>query len=254
MNSTCLKPETRFSSRVENYVKFRPGYPSSVIAWLREVAEWLPEMVVADVGAGTGISSRLFLEAGCEVFAIEPNTEMREAAMHQLGRHRSFHAIDGTAESTTLDARFVDMIVCGQAFHWFQRQPARDEFTRILKPGGHVVLMWNERELDSTPFLRAYEALLLRYATDYSQVRHENVTHSDLAEFLGHDFRTASFANEQWFDFEGLRGRLLSCSYAPESGQQGHDEMLAELQRIFDECNEGGQVCFRYRTVVHLGC
>lgn len=253
MSAPCLKPENRFSGRVENYVRFRPGYPPGVIEWLQGVTALSQNSVVADVGAGTGISSRLFLDAGCEVFAVEPNTEMREAGLHQLGSHRSFHAINGTAEATTMDAQSVDLIACAQAFHWFRRQQARLEFSRILKPGGHVLLMWNERELDSTPFLRGYESLLLRFATDYSQVRHENITDSDLGQFLGPDFRTASFANEQWFDFDGLKGRLLSCSYAPEHGHEGHEEMLVELRRIFDECQDGGRVCFRYQTVLHLG-
>lgn len=246
-------PEQRFSDRVENYVRYRPSYPQEIITLLQREAALTPQSVVADVGSGTGISAALFLRAGCTVHAVEPNREMREAAERLLAHVPGFHSVNGSAQATTLPGHSADVIVAAQAFHWFNTPETRAEFTRILRPGGHVALIWNERKLDSTPFLQAFEQLLLTFGTDYTQIRHENVNAAALNAFFGGAYDTHTFAYEQHFDFEGLQGRLLSSSYAPAAGQPRHEEMIAELRRIFDAHQESGQVCFEYDTRVHVG-
>ena len=164
-----LSPTVRFSTRVENYVRYRPGYPDAVLAWLRAECDLTPAAVVADIGSGTGKLAELFLRNGNRVFGVEPNREMREAGEGMLAGFPNFVSVDGAAEATTLPAASVDFVTAGQAFHWFDRQTARREFARILKPGGWVVLVWNERRSDS-PFLRDYEALLREFASEYEQV------------------------------------------------------------------------------------
>jgi SAM-dependent methyltransferase len=247
-------PEKRFSDRVENYVHFRPRYPDEVIAMLKSDAGLAPEAVIADVGSGTGISTEPFLRVGCTVFGVEPNREMREAAEKFLAGYPAFHSVNGTAGATTLEACTVDIVVAAQAFHWFNTAGTRAEFSRILKPDGQVVLMWNERKLDATPFLRDYEKLLLRFGTDYSAVRHENIGGAELRRFfIGGRFRNHTFANQQQFDFDGLKGRLLSSSYAPPAGEPGHEVMMAELRRLFDAHEVDGRVTFEYDTRVYLG-
>src|SRR3954468_20199343 len=156
MSTVTAAPEARFSNRVADYVRYRPSYPPAVLDMLRREAGLEPKAVIADVGSGTGISAGLFLREGCTVFAVEPNNEMRHAAETLLKDHTSFHSVSGTAEATTLTEHSVDFVVAAQAFHWFNPKPTRAEFTRILKPGGWVVLMWNERRLDTNPFLRDY--------------------------------------------------------------------------------------------------
>jgi SAM-dependent methyltransferase len=245
--------EQRFSDRVENYVRYRPGYPQEIITMLQREVGLTPHTIVADVGSGTGISAELFLRFGCNVHAVEPNREMREAAERLLSRYPNFHSVNGNAHATTLPDQSVDIVVAAQSFHWFNTPETRAEFTRILKPGGHVVLIWNERKLDATPFLRAYEQLLLNFATDYTKVRHENINAGELNRFFIGPHVTYTFPNEQRFDFDGLKGRLLSSSYAPAEGQPRHDEMIAELRRIFDAHQASGQVCFEYDTRVHVG-
>ncbi len=253
MSSSSSAPEQRFSDRVENYVRYRPSYPQEIIPLLQREAGLVPQSVIADVGSGTGISAELFLRAGNIVHAVEPNREMREAAERLLAHFPNFHSVDASAQSTTLPDQSVDFIVAAQAFHWFNTPETRREFTRILRPGGHVVLIWNERKLDATPFLQAFEQLLLTFGTDYTQIRHENVNTTALAVFFSGAYDTFTFPNEQHFDFEGLKGRLLSSSYAPAAGQPRHDEMIAELRRIFDVYQTSGQVCFEYDTRVHVG-
>ncbi|MDB6006935.1 MAG: SAM-dependent methyltransferase [Prosthecobacter sp.] len=253
MNPMSSAPEQRFSDRVENYVRYRPSYPEEIIPLLEREASLTPQSVIADIGSGTGISAELFLRAGNAVHAVEPNREMREAAERLLVNYPNFHSINASAQATTLPNHSVDFIVAAQAFHWFNTPETRAEFSRILKPGGHVVLIWNERKLDSTPFLQAFEQLLLTFGTDYTAIRHENVNTAALDSFFSGAYATHSFANEQRFDFEGLKGRLLSSSYAPAAGQPRHDEMIAELRRIFDAYETSGQVCFEYDTRVHVG-
>ena len=248
-----LSPEQRFSDRVENYVRYRPHYPAEIISWLAENAGLTANSSIADIGSGTGISSELLLKAGCNVWAVEPNQEMRSAAEFALSSNVKFHSIAGTAQATTLPDHSMDFIVAAQAFHWFNTEETRREFSRVLKPGGNVILIWNERLLDATPFLRDYEALLMEFGTDYSAIRHENIDEAALANFFIGPFRSQQFANYQRFDLAGLTGRLLSCSYAPALGHPRHETMLAELGRIFACYQQDGQVQIDYRTVVYLG-
>jgi SAM-dependent methyltransferase len=241
----------RFSNRVANYVKYRPHYPGDIVAYLTESCGLTSESIIADVGCGTGISAKLFLENGNRVFGVEPNEAMRAAAVEYLADLRNFVPVDGKSTATTLDASSVDLVVAAQAFHWFEPKPTRAEFKRILRAGGHCVLIWNERQLDTTPFLREYEALLLKYANDYGNVRHENIGHDELASFFEAPFETAVFSNEQVFDFEGLKGRMLSSSYMPTETDTRFRSLVEELQAAFANHAENGRIRVLYDTRVY---
>jgi SAM-dependent methyltransferase len=180
------------------------------------------------------------------VVAVEPNGAMRDAAVALFGAHPKFRAVDGAAEATTLDAHSVDAVVAAQAFHWFDRRLFRDECLRILKPGGVVVLMWNVRRVNASAFGVAYEALLREFGTDYLAVRHENVSDDELAAFFGVPFERHVFENVQVLDREGLRGRLLSCSYVPAAGHPRYDAMLASLDLLFAAHQNRGSVAMEY--------
>lgn len=248
-----MNPQERFSDRVENYVRYRPGYPVEAIEFVIREAALKSGAVVADIGSGTGISTAMFLGKGYQVFGVEPNDAMRHAAENLLADLTDFHSVKGGADNTTLADQSVDLIVAAQAFHWFDTPETRAEFSRLLKPDGRIALIWNERLTDSTPFLRDYEGLLLRFGTDYAQVRHENIDLAAITRFFHGEWKQAAFANSQSFDFEGLQGRLLSCSYAPPAGHPGHEPMLEELARIFELHESGGRVRFDYDTRVYLG-
>ncbi len=255
MTTDLPDPKQRFSTRVENYIRYRPGYPPGVIATLQEACGLSPAAWVADIGSGTGLLSRCFLDLGCQVFGVEPNPEMRAAAERLLAGYASFTSLDGAAEATGLPPSSVDFAAAGQAFHWFNPSLARQEFARILRPGGWVVLVWNERRVESTAFLRDYEALLQTCGTDYRQVDHRNVEANPdtLPGFFGGPYHQARFDNAQVFDYVGLEGRLLSSSYAPGPGHPDHELMLTELRRIFDRHQQGGQVVFEYDTKLYYG-
>jgi len=247
-------PKQRFTDRVENYIRYRPSYPAEVLKLLQSECGLTRKSVVADIGSGTGILSQLFLQNGNKVYGVEPNAEMCAAGERILAEYKSFSSIPGSAEQTRLPAASVDLIVAGQAFHWFDRPRARAEFERILKPGGWVVLLWNNRLTDTTPFLRAYEDLLMRCGTDYAQVDHKNITGEVLQEFFQHrDFKLKTFPNQQAFDFDGLRGRALSSSYIPAEAHPSHAPFMQELKRIFEAHNHSGAVTFEYATQVYYG-
>jgi SAM-dependent methyltransferase len=249
-----LAPTERFSSRVENYVRYRPGYPPEIIRVLARDHGLTSASEIADIGSGTGFFARLFLQHGNVVHGVEPNREMRDAGEQVLARFPSFHSIDGSAEATNLPAASVDFVTAGQAFHWFDRQRARVELGRILRPDGRVVLAWNDRRLHGGPFLEAYEGLLQTHGTDYAAVTQAECDDAVIEAFFGsHDFSSYALPNRQMFDLEGLRGRLLSSSYAPEEGHPSHAPMLAELDALFAEHERGGLVAFEYDTRVYCG-
>jgi SAM-dependent methyltransferase len=243
----------RFSSRVDNYVRYRPGYPSEVPELLRTECGLSPNSVVADIASGTGILTRMLLENGNRVFAVEPNLEMRQAGEQLLARYPGFTSVAGSAEVTTLDDHSVDIITAAQAAHWFDREKARREFVRILVPGGWTVLLWNERDTDATPFLREYEQLLLTYGTDYREVRHEHTTDAIDTFFAPSPFQSKVFRYSQELDADALEGRLLSSSYTPQAEDASYESMLRELRRIFDRHQRSGLVSFQYATRVYYG-
>jgi len=243
----------RFSDRVENYVKYRPGYPPEVLQLFRDEMNLRPRSIVADIGAGTGISTKIFAANENKVFAVEPNELMRKAAQEFLRDFPNVTAVDGTAENTTIPESSVDFVVAAQAFHWFDETNTRREFARILKENGFVVLIWNERQLDSTAFLRGYENLLIEFGIDYETVRHENITKETLRNFFQTDFREAIFPSAQTVDFDSLRGRMLSASYVPSADNPRFAEIIKNLESLFAEHAENGKIDIIYDTKVFYG-
>ncbi|HEV8368412.1 MAG TPA: class I SAM-dependent methyltransferase [Pyrinomonadaceae bacterium] len=243
----------RFSSRVDNYIKYRPGYPTEIVTLLKNECGLTPQSIIADIGSGTGKLSELFLKNGNVVIGVEPNAGMRVAAEKILESYSSFKSINGTAEQTTLDPTSVDFITAGQAFHWFNPADSKTETLRILKPTGWVALIWNDRKLQSTPFLQDYEALLLKYSTDYQEVRHDKAE-AAIAEFFAPETATLEiFPNEQVFDLDGVRGSLFSSSYTPGPEHPNFAPMVRALERIFDKHQQNGHVVFDYDTKVFYG-
>ena len=247
-----MDPTKRFSSRVENYIKYRPGYPAALIDLFARELGLTPSSIIADIGSGTGISAEMFLRYGNTVYAVEPNREMREAAERLLGPDQHFHSVEGSAEATTLADSSVDFIVVAQAFHWFERNRAREEFCRILKPRGRLVLIWNERRVQSA-FEIDYEKMLKEYATDYLQVDHRNTTDETLHDFFAaNTFKTKLFDYYQDLDHDSLKGRLLSSSYVPLEGAN-HESMMRRFDEIFQKHSVGGRNILSYDTRVFYG-
>ncbi len=253
-NTAMTAPTQRFSDRVQNYIRYRPDYPQAVLESLREEGLLTPRTVVADIGAGTGILTRMLAPHVAKINAVEPNDAMRAAAVSADTGDTNVTYLAATAEATSLPDRSVDLITAGQAFHWFEPTATRAEFTRILRPHGRIALIWNERETDTTPFLAAYETLLRSLSTDYIRVDHTRVDAAAVAAFFASgSYRLLTFPHRQIFDLDGLIGRALSSSYVPNAGEPGHAAFEAELRRIFAQHATDGHVAFLYQTRLYLG-
>lgn len=247
-------PTERFSDRVDDYVKYRPHYSRDVVKALTTACGLSPDHLVIDVGCGTGFLAKIFLENGNQVVGVEPNANMRQAGEQFLSVFEKFSMVAGSAEDTSLPSQYGDFVIAAQSFHWFQPEATRREFARILKAGGWAVLIWHDRDMESTPFLRAYEDFLLRYSTDYTTVAHNKVAnYGALERFYSPDrMRLIVQETHQRFDLEGLRGRLLSSSYAPREGTAA-EVMLDELPKLFARYAENGSVTLDYRTKIYFG-
>lgn len=209
--------------------------------------------VIADLGSGTGLFTEMFLKHGTQVFGVEPNAEMRHAGEQALQAYPGFKSVQGTAEQTTLADHSVDFVVAGQAFHWFDRKKARTEFERVLKPGGWVVLAWNGYRVDSSRMMSAYQDLGSRYGTDYSEVQREVVSIDVETFYAPGECKCARFSFRQRFDYDGLEGRLLSSSYAPEPDHPSYQPMIRDLHSLFETNQQDGLVNFDYETEVYYG-
>jgi SAM-dependent methyltransferase len=248
-----LDPTKRFSNRVENYLKFRPRYPTEITALLEKDCALTPDSVIADIGSGTGFLSELFLRKGNRVLGIEPNAEMRAAGERLLADYPNFVSIDARAEATTLPEGSVDFVTVGQAFHWFDLGKARVEFSRILKPNGVVVLVWNGFQTSTSPATAAFLQIVVRYSVDYHEAVREVLDDEISLFFSPGECRKRQLQNEQSFDFEGLKGRVLSMSYAPDNKSSDYTPMLAELQQFFNEYQRQNRIVIEYETPVYCG-
>ena len=252
---TFADAKQRFSSRAADYARYRPGYPYALIDVLHKHCGLTRDHVIADIGSGTGLLTKIFLDNGNRVFGVEPNLEMRRACETELGKRvKQFRSVAASAEATTLRNVSVDFVTVGQAFHWFEPNAARREFVRILRPGGWVVVMWNDRRVDESPFGRAYEDLLARYGTDYKKVKDAYPETRDMEGFFGKgNFHRQELPNFQEFDFDGLAGRLRSSSYAPRKGHANHEPMMDAVRKLFDANQKFGRVRMEYTTQIYFG-
>jgi SAM-dependent methyltransferase len=241
----AINPTTRFSNRVDNYIKYRPSYPKEIISFLEDELALQKEMRVADIGSGTGLFAELFLQKGYKVVCIEPNDEMRKAAELKLAHYKIFSSRGHSAEKTGLRSHSVNLITVGTAFHWMEPVATKKEFNRILKPGGHIVLAWNIRKKDN-PFLQSYHDLKQQYSLEPPR---NNVDEEKIRVFFEpQKLNGQNFSNVQELDFDGLKGQLLSSSYIPLPGHQSYDSMISSLVQLFVAYNENGFVKMEYET------
>ncbi|CRK83135.1 class I SAM-dependent methyltransferase [Neobacillus massiliamazoniensis] len=248
MDLSELNPKGRFSNRVENYVKYRPNYPNDIIKFLNTNASFTKELIVADIGSGTGISSKLFLDNGNQVYGIEPNADMRRAGEKFLNNYTNFTSIDASSENTNLESESVDIIVCGQSFHWFEPEPTKKEFFRILKPDGFVVII-NNRRKSGSEFMNEYVELIRKYS-DSEVSKTFNTNFSDF--FGSKTIYKEVFNNSKTFNLEILQGDLLSYSYIPSEEKKIFSTMISVFELLFKKHNKNGNVIFDYETVLYL--
>lgn len=249
---TAPDPTERFTTRAENYARYRPGYPPAVLDCLRDECGLTPRDIVADVGSGTGILTALFLANGNQVYAVEPNEAMRQAAEQALGGNAGFVSINGRAEATTLADGSIDLVVAGQAFHWFDAAACRMEFGRILRPGGFVALAWNARAYRDDPLMVDYERVLASFGMGYHTVTHR--AHArDIETLFANEYGGRAFSHTRLLDYETFWGGFLSASYAPLPGDAPYEPVREALREVFETHQRDGLVTFRYDTYLYFG-
>jgi ubiquinone/menaquinone biosynthesis C-methylase UbiE len=244
----------RFTDTVSNYLKYRPSYPVEILDLMIKECGLSSETIIADIGSGTGILSKLFLDNGNTVFGVEPNQKMREAAEQQLKHYTGFQSVNGTAEATQLKDASIDLITVGTAFHWFDFEKTKIEFKRILRTSGWVLLIWNLRALENSPFMQEHEQLLVKYGVGYQALTDNNTYKLQLAPFFSPNvMHNCSFKHAQMFDWQGYQGRLLSTSYISKSQDEKYNDMMADLKIIFDKYQQNDQVKYEYLTQLYYG-
>jgi SAM-dependent methyltransferase len=247
-----LDSKERFTDYVEDYVRYRPSYPAALLDQLLLVCGLAAGSVAADIGAGTGKFTRLLLERGLTVYAVEPNNAMRAAAREALSSFGGFRSVAAPAERTTLPDTSADVVTAAQAFHWFDRNAFRDECRRILRPGGRVALVWNRRD-GSAPVMRDYEEIIQAHHDDRPNRTMRDMGPDSYGPFFAGGYETHTVLSDQWMDCEGLVGRALSSSYAPRPGHPQHEPLQAALRALFDRYQEDGKIRFQYRSELIAG-
>lgn len=242
----------RFSSRADKYDKFRPGYPPELFDFLAHGVPVLPQTIIAEIGAGTGILTEELAKWGSTIYAIEPNAEMRHKAGTHLVGLANCYLKDGEAENTGLEDNGTDLVICAQSFHWFDFEGAKAEFQRILRPNGSVAIIWNMRS-NATDFEQAYEQLLESYSIDTQAMLERKTRGDNLSSFFGNDhIEKQVYLYETYVEFDQLLGRTYSYSYMPNESED-LSQMRDDLKKIFDQYAENGRVGLSYQTLLFLG-
>jgi ubiquinone/menaquinone biosynthesis C-methylase UbiE len=245
--------KNRFSDRVANYVKYRPGYPDDLIDFIVQQTNLSGDKIIADIGSGTGISAKLFLEKNYTLYGVEPNEPMRQAAEEYLRPFPKFQSINGSAENTNLPGNCIDLIICAQAFHWFNNRETKNEFIRIAKENASLTLIWNDRKANE-PFQQAYEKVIQDFSIDYNEVTHRNISEEQVRSFFHpHPVAIKTFYYAQQFDWEGFLGRVVSSSYMPDEKHPNYPQMKEALADIYHTFNKDGFVTFAYDTKLYFG-
>ena len=256
--------EERFTGKAEIYKKFRPSYPNELIDFLYSEVGFHENSVIADIGAGTGIFSRLMLERGCKVYCVEPNDDMRETLINELSSFSNFTPVSGNDVNTGLNENSLDFVTVAQAFHWFDLDAFKIECQRILKPGGKVVIVWNERDYkpshkdaNSEIVMKDYE-IRQKYATGDKKGLKVPKTESSIhySDFFADGvYEQRIFRNDLILDCEKYIGRNLSASYAPkeEIDSDGYHGFVQEMKDFFAKYSVDGILIYPHFTSCYVG-
>jgi len=238
-----------FSDRVDYYAAYRPGFSSSLLAFIVERCALTPKAVLADLGSGTGALASLFLEYGNTVFAVEPNAAMRIAAEQSLSNFNGFRSVAASAEATMLPTASLDLVTVGRAMQWFDAEAALTEMSRILRPGGWAVVVWNE--MRPSPQVSTYRDIVRTYCSNYDVMAERRQAARDLLERRGFGFE--NLENRQQLSLMQLKGLVLSLSGSPGPGHMLHEEMLRSVEELFTTYAADGHVNFDFDTMVYYG-
>lgn len=247
--------ENRFDGKGKIYAKYRPAYPMSLIQYLYDEVGITKQSVIADIGAGTGKLTKLLLEQGHRVYAVEPNEDMREIAENNLQGYSDFVSVAGTAEQTQLAPNSVNFVTAAQAFHWFDREGFKKECERILMPGGKVILVWNSRD-PASELVIENEIINRQYCKNFKGFSGNMCgaeKEADFIDFFSGQFETQLFENDLFFDESGFIGRNLSSSYAPKETDRHYNDYISALKVLFWKYCKENLLCMPNITRCYAG-
>ena len=242
-----------FDGKASLYAKYRPGYPTQIIDLLKEEAGFNQDWVVADIGSGTGILSDLFLVNGNIVYCVEPNDDMRSFSLQRHSSLKNCITLNRTAENTGLEDKSVDIIVAGQSFHWFDPVMAKKEFSRILKPGGYVSLIWNNRSNDENSLSKGFDQVCEKFSHNYHGTGNTRIFDETFNSFFNREFKMFKIPNMHEMDLDGLIGRYLSASYSLKLEDADYEKAISSLKKLYRRFENNGKVIMEYETQVFLG-
>ena len=243
----------KFDNKGAVYAKARPGYPAALFSYLRENGNLCKDIVVADIGAGTGIFTAQLASFAKTVYAVEPNGDMRREAEVRYADFPNVISVSGTAEQTSLPKSSVDLITVAQAFHWFDRDSFRAECLRILKPRGKVFLVWNDRDV-SSEVIRANFAVNQRFCPGFKGSSNGiNFSPEGFSDFFSGDFNFLTFENSLSYNLDAFLSRNLSSSYAPAKDEPSYTPYCEAIKEVFFKYQKDGIVQYPYITRCYLG-
>ena len=242
-----------FNGTADFYFRYRPTYPEELMDTITKETGLNPKWVVADIGSGTGILSTLFIEHGNQVKCVEPNDEMRQKSLEILSTRGKVEFIKGTGENTNLPDSSVDLVACGQSFHWLDRRLAKKEFTRILRGRKWVALVWNDRVNEPGTFTGEYESVVRRYSKAYHSTGSTVLSSKNISSFFNGSYKKFQFQNVQKLTLESVIGRYRSASYAIKENDPKYESMIGEFSDLFKKYERKGSVEMVYITKLYLG-
>jgi SAM-dependent methyltransferase len=234
---TLMSGTSLFHGKAADYAKYRVDYPATMISAALESVGVARDDVVADLGSGTGMLSRWFLERGNRVFGVEPDHGMRQVAETSLRRFGArFTGIDGTAERTSLGDSSVTVVAVGNALHYFEPLATRTEVDRILQRSGRVLIVGHDGAANPNDFMRAYLDFIAGVAGPEAGFFHQRDRVSQAMEtfFAGRPLHEEDMGDHTFnLTWDGLRGRFLSTSVAPSEGDPRRSGVLTQLADVF---------------------
>lgn len=245
----------RFNDKAEKYEKYRPSYPKESLEIIQEQCHLAlnNNIFIADIGSGTGKFTELLLEKDCNVYAIEPNDNMREIAEAKFIDNPNYNSINSNAENTGLDDNSVDLITVAQALHYFDIEKAKDEFKRILKSNSKVVLLWNFRYRESD-FMKEYEKIVYTFhSKDLQPTFAQDKMNESVYNKLFSEYKDFSIPYTQELDFNDLWGRVLSSNHAPKKNDPNYNKLYKNIKELFDKYQHNKKIKFEYHTKVVIG-
>lgn len=242
-----------FGAKLGDYLSGRPGYPPALFEGLMVAGVLSSASQVADLGAGTGLLTLELLKRASSVVAVEPDEDMRAAADRRLGSFAGYRSQAGTAEATGLPDASVDLVVAGQAFHWFDPAETRRETLRILRLGGWAAWIWNERRLED-PLQGELDRLFDAFGRSRRSAFQAMADRPRLeAYFGGSPFEELRLPFEQSLDLSGFVSLAFSRSYMPPRHSLEAVAVERAAEELFERFAENGSVAVRYASVAYFG-